>query len=301
MSLVMGLKFPSTMAEVLTMRPIAYNTAHENLRPPQTFGSGPPEVYHVLNPHPALSPVPDPSKPESIIEQTDNEAIYRQLLVQGALAVLLPTEDLENVCLRTLVGDIIADLILGNGISGKACEGWLIWEGITKLIEAMKAQIDPKAAGEEVEVDTRSRLEKYGLLSSNEKVQNDHSPKGHQSQVSALFWRMLQYGYFAFVAFRFILLGLARASALPSRSHSVAKSTSTSPVAKIAATPASSLSWSSTPTKRPVLEFRTFALASQLLDLSARMPWLAGLISLGKHWLVYGPGRAGETDGIVDK
>jgi hypothetical protein len=295
------LQFLSTMADVLTMRPIAFKTADESLHHPPTFGSAPREVYHVLNPHPALSPVPNPSKPETVIEQNDNESIYRQLLVQGALAVLLPTEDLENVCLRTLVGDVIADLILGNGVSGKACEGWLIWEGITKLVEAIKAQIDPKASGEEIEVDTRSRLEKFGLLSSKEEDENDHSPKGHQSQISALFWRMLQYAYLVFVTLRFVVLGLVRASALPSRSHSVPKPTPTSPMARIAAAPASSLPWRAAPTKRPVLEFGCFALASQLLDLSGRMPWLAGAISLGRHWLIHGPAGVGETDGILDK
>jgi hypothetical protein len=30
------------------------------------------------------------------------------------------------------VVDVIADLILGNQISGRACEGWFIWENIGK-------------------------------------------------------------------------------------------------------------------------------------------------------------------------
>ncbi|RYZ32624.1 MAG: hypothetical protein EOP01_00570, partial [Propionibacteriaceae bacterium] len=70
------------------------------------------------------NPVPTESVPSATVEQRENESAWRQLLVQGVLAVLLPTEDLENGCLRALVAEIFAEMILGNGISGKACESW---------------------------------------------------------------------------------------------------------------------------------------------------------------------------------
>ena len=86
------------------------------------------EIYHTLVPHPALTPVPRETDPSTILEQARNEESWRQLLVQGVLAVLLPTEDLENGCLRALVAEIFSDMILGNGVSGKACKPWLLWE-----------------------------------------------------------------------------------------------------------------------------------------------------------------------------
>ena len=77
-----------------------------------------------------------PDDASKALEQKENEAAYRQLLVHGVLAVLLPTEDLENSCLTALVGQIFSEMIIGNGIGGKASEPWLLWEGITKTAEA---------------------------------------------------------------------------------------------------------------------------------------------------------------------
>ena len=69
-------------------------------------------------------------------DQARNEAMYRQLLVQGALAALLPTEDLENACLRTLVADVIADTILEKSIGGKVSESWFLWSMVSKAVAA---------------------------------------------------------------------------------------------------------------------------------------------------------------------
>ncbi|KAI9864950.1 MAG: hypothetical protein M1830_006072, partial [Pleopsidium flavum] len=104
--------------ELVERHIIAYRTAHEPLqRPP--LRPDPRQVYHTLCPHPALSPIPDAEMPSTVNELQQNEAAYCQLLVQGVLAVLLPPEDLENACLRTLVTDILGELILRNGIGGK--------------------------------------------------------------------------------------------------------------------------------------------------------------------------------------
>lgn len=251
-------------------------------------------IYHNLDHHPALSPVPDPAFPASEKEQHDHEAEYRQLLVQGALAVLLPTEDLENACLRTLVADVIAEIILGNSIGGKVCEGWFIWDSITKLVEVAKAKLDPKATGRQIEVDTRSRLEKFGLLadkSKNEKA-NPHSTR---SAFSSVLWRMLQYGYLAFMSVRFVILGFTAAYSQPLRSASVTR-TPTS-------TESSSIDTTVEPRHlpRPILSFRIFPLVSTVLDIPSRMPWLSGSIALLQHHLMHGPFRVGATDGILDQ
>lgn len=276
----------------------AYRTAHVSLQP-LSFSSDARTVYHALNAHPALSPIPDVSRPETLVEQGDNERMYRQLLVQGALALLLPTEDLENTCLRTLVEDIIADLILGQGVSSKACEGWFIWETIGKLAEMVRARLGPKATGEEIEIDTRSRLEQFGLLCSKEEESRNYSSGGHQSQITALFWCILQYGYLTFLAAHFVIIGLARASSRPPRSHSTLRSAPSSPVVKRSGVAAAA--WRPIPTRTPMLEYRVFGLISTLLDLSSRMPWLLSLFSLFRFHIVHGPGRLGETDGVLDK
>ena len=248
-------------------------------------------MYHTLDPHPALSPVPDLSLAETITEQRDNETAYRQLLVQGALAVLLPTEDLENACLRTLVADVIGEMILGNGVGGKACEGWVIWEGITNVVENVKARLEPKATGVEVEADTRSRLEKFGLLEEkSDRVKQESHPR-RRSTTAKVFWRILQYGYLMFIALRFVVLGLVAASSQASRSSGVAPSSMSLP-SKFSDTQAH---------RRPIISFKIFSLISCLLDLSSRMPWLAGSLSLIQHEITAGPGKVGDTDGMVDR
>jgi hypothetical protein len=265
-------------------------------------------VYHALNPHPALSPVPDPNSPDGCVEQSTNETLYRQLLVQGVLAVLLPTEDLDNTCLRTLVGDVIADLILGQGISAKACEGWFVHDAITKVAEIIRAHLEPKATGEEIEVEARSRLERFGLLSSKDEKKQLYSSTNHQSLISALFWRILQYAYLLSLSIRFVFSGLSQARYLPPRTRSgLSPDHATKPVVAFKSPPLSSASASSTlsstlrPTLRPIVEYRFFTLISTLLDLPTRMPWLAGSLSICQHLTTLGPGRLGRTNSLLDK
>jgi PXA domain len=217
--------------------------------------------------------------------------------------VLLPTEDLQNTCLRTLVSDIIADLILGQAISGKACEGWFLHEIVIKVVEVIKSRIEPKAKGKEIEHDTRSRLDKFGLLSTKANDSPPHSSERHQSRIAEVFWRVLQYAYLTFLLARFLVVGLFRARSLPSRSHS-SKSAPPSPIAKKRPSPSTpSQSWSTLPSppQRPILEYRLLALFSTLLDVSTRMPWLKGLLSICNHGVLTGFGQLGATDSLLDK
>jgi len=271
----------------------AYRISHQ-AGPSPALATNPRVIYHNLNPHPALSPIPDPDIPSTIEEQSRNEADYRQLLVQGALAVLLPTEDFENACLRTLVADVIAETILGNAIGGKVCEGWFIFDSIIKAVGVVQAKVKPKATGEQIEVDTRSRLEKFGLLSEKEE-KAERSSHSRRSTLSSVFWRILQYGYLTFLAIRFVMLGFIAASSRPLRS------TMTPRPVKIARS--SPMTGEPLPPfrPRPILSFRIFPLLSTLLDLPLRMPWLCGSLALLQHHLIHGPLKVGGTDGILDQ
>ncbi|WEW55323.1 hypothetical protein PRK78_000752 [Emydomyces testavorans] len=253
-------------------------------------------AYHALNPHPAL-PVPDSSTPATVAEQQERETIYCQMLAQGILATLLPTEDLENVCLRTLVGDILANLFLGEIIGGKVAEGWFIWEVITKLARGMTS-----GANEDTEMVHREtgRLESFGLLSPqmDTGASTDTSKLKSQSSLFLLVWKFLQYAYLTYAAIRFVTLELAQvvttSSFMPVREFVSAT------VSKYPAT--ETQSWPSTSTERlPIIKYRIFGMASQLVDISERMPWLGGYLALAQHVLLKGPGKVGETDGFVDK
>ncbi|CRG85780.1 Elongation factor G 1 [Talaromyces islandicus] len=254
-------------------------------------------IYHQLNPHPSLSPPPDglyssPS-PEKKVEQQENERLYRHLLAQGVLAVLLPTEDLENVCLRTLVEDILSDLLLGNEVSGKICEGWFIWTTVSKAIQLAKRKgiTTTEDAVKSNDGDALGRLERFGLL-SNDGVENN-SPKNNQSWVSIWIWKALYTAYLFYLTLRFVIGGLFRVGL-----------SSSEDLAQESASPDQSIPAKS-PTQeapcRPVLDYRSFALVSQWTRLSQRMPWVTGSLALMQNLVLEGPGKMGATNSVIDR
>ncbi|KAJ5507556.1 hypothetical protein N7527_009699 [Penicillium freii] len=251
-------------------------------------------LYHELNPHPGLSPVPDPGDPDTIAEQVQNEAVYRRLLANGILAVLLPTEDLENSSLRALVVDVIADLVLGNQVSGRACEGWFIWETMGKLaaqVGRRQTQDDTKSAP-----DTQiNRLEKFGLLSTDDGLPDQPSAS---FSATAWIWNLLQMIYLGYAVLRFIAMGLFRVASSPGPSS---YSLGVSPALPINQKRDRMESSEGITSRRPVLDYRMYSMVSQILGISWRMPWLSGLLALFQHLILAGPGRVGATDGIFDR
>jgi hypothetical protein len=230
----------------------------------------------------------------------ENEAAYRQLLVQGLLAVLLPTEDLENDCLTTLVGQIFSEMILGGGVGGKACEPWLLWEGITKIAEFIQAQLPKSKAQVRLE---RSNSDLVGPGSLN---MTGRSTKGWGAgrSIQKTFWLVLQYGFLAFTAVRLFAITIATASSLPSRITPMAKITSSATsgdhMEEFELTNTLSKDRNQA-LKQPIIKMKLWSCVSSLLDLDARMPWLSGTMSLLQWGAITGPGEVGNTDGMVDK
>ena len=262
----------------------------------QSLSTNPRQIYHDLNPHPALSPVPL-AENDAIDEQEQNESKYRQLLVQGALAILLPTEDLENPCLRTLVADVIAEVILGNAIGDRACQGWFIWTSIIKLVEMVKTKIDPQKTGEAITIDTRGRLEKFGLLAGKEeKYETERHRRKQRSGSSSLSWRTLQFVYLAVISIRFVIVGFVAASSQPLRASTLTKTQMAHETSPIETESATTLLG-----PPPILRFRVFSLLSTLIDLPARSPWLYGSLVLLQHHLVEGFFTVAATNGRLDQ
>ncbi|KAI9785162.1 MAG: hypothetical protein M1839_000800 [Geoglossum umbratile] len=284
--------FLDEIPELVEAHIVAYRASHYPLHPPP-LASEPRETYHTLHPHPALSPVPLASSPGAITEQRNNDAAYRRLLVQGVLAVLLPTEDLENGCLRTLVGEILAEMVLGNGLGGKACEGWVLWEAITKVVESLRGEI----TGPESSDDQRDVSVECPPISTEGASIRGHTLNG--ASVTDFFWRVLQYGYMAFTVLRFLTVAFAttmsslpasRDPSHPSHYRGVENSQS---APSTAGTPPKS------PTrKRPILAMKIWSCVSRLLSLDVIVPWLKGMIALLQWGAISGPGR---LDGILDR
>jgi hypothetical protein len=250
---------------------------------------------------PALSPVPDGSGGPLTQQQMNNEAVYRQMLVQGVLAVLLPTEDLENDCLTTLVGQIFSEMIIGNGIGGKAAEPWLLWEGITKIAEVVQEQLPRTQANVRL---ARSNSESLGPSITPEDLVSPKRKWNNQWNIQKTFWLILQYAYVAFTAARFLISTLATSSSLPSR----VISTKINSLALLNNHLSESGSDSDPivtnrilPSKTPIIEMRIWSAAARLLDFDFRMPWLASTLSILQWAALTGPGKLGNTDGRIDK
>ncbi|KAM0184370.1 hypothetical protein ACHAPC_005979 [Botrytis cinerea] len=267
---------------------------------PEPISVNPRQVYHSLWPFAPLSPVPLDEDPDTIKSQSNNEAAYRQLIINGVLAVLLPTEDLENDCLTSLVGQIFSEMILGNGIGGKACEPWLLWEGIMKIAEVIQARL-PKAKAQ-VRIDrSNSEITRPNLLdikAGNTKTSN------FGKSMQKYFWLILQYLFLAFAAVRAIFIAIATSSSLPSRIPPTRKPTGFTLPSDDSEPPMNSeaLPWTrAQPLKRPILKMKLWSCVSTLLDMDTRMPWLSATLSLLQWGAITGPGRIGDTDGMIDK
>jgi hypothetical protein len=297
----------------LILLPEAFRLAKQQVSSPHSLVSDPRHIYHTIHPHPALSPVPIGSVPSTIVEQRENESAWRQLLVQGVLVVLLPKEDLENGCLRALVAEIFAEMILGTGISGKACEGWLLWEGVTsiaKVLQIDRAKDDANSSADISSEQSMTRLERFGLLSStrNEETGPTSPPaaSGSRHQTGSLsipgfFWAAVQYLYLASTAVRAIILTLAASSSLPPRSITSEQSPVVAPAQSQHLPTDTPESKRPLESKRPIVSMRLWSCMAQLAGLSDHMPWLSGSISM-LHWgLLAGPGKVGDTDGILDR
>lgn len=244
-------------------------------------------IYHALCPLPQLSPIPDPENPDTIFKQAENEVAYRQLLVQGVLAVLLPTEDLENECLTSLVGEILSEMIIGGVVAKKVSEPWMIWTGLTILSDVLQRK-QKDARG--------SRMTRRNSVG--------HGAKG--MSIPRLFWSLVHY-LFAFTTFvRVFVMTLATSRSIPSRGRSLRLSFNESTrhidgseSTKMGAR--SSAELSSEAAKTPVLAFSMWSTVSNWLEMDKRMPWLCGNLSMLQWLAIAGPGRVACFDGVVDR
>lgn len=281
------------------MHNTAYRTAQNSAaRPP--IEANPRDIYHSLCPLPALSPVPKPDDARSIQAQADNEAAYRQLLVQGVLALLLPTEDLENECLTSLVGQIFSELIIGNQVANKISEPWLILEILmilTRLVNRKRAPGTPEHDGS-TEADPQEGIHGPGLS----KAKAARSRRGWS--IDQMFWSLVQWGFLAVTSIRLIITTIVLAPSLPPRSTPIL-------VRRLESTghfdseksynPPEGFEAQSAPVKVPIADFNLWPCIANLLETDARMPWLAGAFSMAQWGAMRGPGRVAGYNGIIDR
>ena len=209
--------------------------------------------------------------------------------MQGVLAILLPTEDLENPCLTSLVGGILSDAVIGNIIANKASQPWLIWEGLLILAR--------NASGRKNRHKGRGSPS-HGRNRSEPSVQ----PAAPTPFLHGLLFSVLHWAFLGYAALRLLITTLASASSFPRR----AVGGKVHPMGGDDTGGNTSLDSSSVveddgPSKIAVVEFRMWACAANLVDLRSRMPWLSGAISMMQLGLLEGPGRIADLDGVIDR
>ena len=90
-----------------------------------------PEIFRSYQPHPAFA------------NGAESERQYLQLLSNGLLAVLLPNEDLDSDCERSLLREILASLVFGSALD-KLSEPFMIYEIITTLVRKLRPDLAPE-------------------------------------------------------------------------------------------------------------------------------------------------------------
>jgi hypothetical protein len=247
--------------------------------------------------------VPEAADPTSLAEQEKHEQAWRHMLVQSVLAVLLPTEDLQNGPLRSLVEEIVAEMIVGNIISNRLCEPWALWDLIANSIQAVQGnsggpQSDATQISKRYEPSRDSaapvqssirRLAQFGLLSgspNSSEAQTTTVKRSQAAAISNVFWMAMSYGLVLFTAGRAVLVILMTWDKLPLRaSTKIEGSERSGPPAP----------------PRPILSMGMWNASANIIQLPKRMPWLSGLMSLAQQTVVSGPGRMGATDGMLDR
>ncbi|KAF7197052.1 PXA domain protein 1, partial [Pseudocercospora fuligena] len=225
--------------------------------------------YHALRPHMALEPVPSNASTSSL--QQENEVAWCLLLVNRILPLLLPPEDLQNPCLEVLVSEIFSELIFHNGLCGKACEPWLLWEGITKVVR-------PFSTSERMNISrdaSDSPNEALGVRPASGARASDrlHS-RGRLDAVSRTFWLVMQSMITGWILLRSFLNALMQASSIPSRRSRPTKKSLGSAHRMSRSSASNSPDGHGLLDQRPIIGMSVWGCMSQLLSLDRRMPWL---------------------------
>lgn len=227
--------------------------------------------------------MPKLDRPGTISEQAENEVAYRQLLVQGVLAVLLPTEDLENECLTSLVGQILSELIIGGVVVKKASEPWMIWTGLTIMFDVIRRKRD----------DTRRQ---------DKRRKGGSAPGPKRFSLSGLLWSFLHY-IFAFTALiRALVTTVAMSRTLPPRSQPLSAEKDGSILHDHdIVTNSDADAFAANPLQTPILAFSIWPTISTLIEMDRRMPWLVGSLSMVQWLAIRGPGNVAGFNGIIDR
>ncbi|KAK7208406.1 PXA domain-containing protein [Myxozyma melibiosi] len=213
------------------------------------------EMFHALQPHPALVPPAQsddttaagtPGQPSA---EDEIERRFLSVLSKGILSVLLPSEDLGSATERTLLRSLLADVVLWKVVD-KLSEPFMVHEIISKVIEK-SLKIDPNS-----DLDGSDDPDATSNFEQKQQPQTTSLISSIRAFILSLmsFFSFLQAGLIFFISF----------------ARSVPDAPSRPPNSKPSPnSPSASL-----------LTIALFPTIARLLNIGARQPWLMSTIEL---------------------
>jgi len=197
-------------------------------------------------------------------------------------------------------------MIVRHALCSKASEPWIIWEGVTKLLNTLSRGQDQNVPATSLPA---GRLEQFGLLSATTSSEKrDLIDAQHQGRLDAIawaFWRSLQMIAVGWLLLRSFVTALMHGSSIPARQPRSAKDRLPNKVrvraVDAADRPVPQHTIMEAYDKRAVISMRAWSCISTSFRMEQRMPWLCGLVSLLRWILLFGPGRLCETNSILDR
>lgn len=190
-------------------------------------------------------------------------------------------------------------------MGGKLCDGVFVYDMITRIAQSSASHRKPWAIDPCQQPTIKAnRLERLGLLTSSITTTKESSTKKYD--MSEAISMVLQYCLLFLNVVQTFFSRVMSTTTLPLRAPTRDyRTTNTHPrdhpdYSGIADNPIS-ISVPTTPSfPRPIIAYRLWSLASSLLSIQTRMPWLSGTLALLQHKLLNGPGRLGSTNSHLD-
>ncbi|KAK9455885.1 PXA domain-containing protein [Dipodascopsis uninucleata] len=258
-----------------------YRLARQKVGTAYAAGRSFEEIFHALQPHPALR-LSQVKLAEQGITEEDVERKYLSVLSKGILAVLLPSEDLGSATERTLLRSLLADVVLWKVID-KLSEPFMLHEIISKVIEKSIAN-DGQGQMKDFDINKSDPQNEAILKEPNEKQNMDFCP---QIQTPSPKIKAFEQSHKkVIVSLRsFIVSLISFLSLLQSGIAFIISFSKSSSASSWSDAPSSESqngihSMPSHPHRTGLLTIALFPTMARLINLPARQPWLMSTIEL---------------------
>lgn len=259
-------------------------------------------VYHALRPHPAL---PGEIKSHLKLEEDGDDDVgfkdYCHLLAQGLLSVLLPPGDLQNPCLRAMISEVSADLIIGNYIGLKFTDSAFIYDMIRRTADITLYRLHGKRWAVDIQDEPKDRLSQFGLLSKGSTAGMNRTSS---QKLSDMLVMIGQYTLLLLTWLKCVFAIFASGSSLPGRRYvgqPITKASATTSAPEAMKPIPESKDTHIPPAVKPIVQYAAWAALSEIACLETRMPWAMSSLMLLDRLLSKTFTGFSNSDGRIDR